>query len=98
MLDSPRTIRPLFPLGRVVATPGALDALEPHAGFLDKIIAWHAHGEWGQVDAEDARTNVRSIRDGNRILSAYDTPDGVRVWLITEADRESTCALLPEEY
>jgi hypothetical protein len=33
-----------------------------------------------------------------RILSAYVLPTGVKRWIITEADRSSTCLLLPSKY
>lgn len=42
--------------------------------------------------------NERSAADGLRILSAYRLRDGTKIWVITEADRSSTCILLPEEY
>ncbi len=35
--------------------------------------------------------------DGDRILSAYRTLKGVKLWVITEADRSSTVVLLPDE-
>jgi hypothetical protein len=89
---------PLFPLGRIVATPGALDALAPHPGLLPRLITRHAHGDWGEVDAHDKQANDEAVVDGSRILSAYATPGGVRLWIITEADRASTCVLLPDEY
>jgi len=87
-----------FPLGQTVATPGALDAL-PQAGqspafFLDR----HVQGDWGEVDAEDKRANDLALVQGERLLSAYRTLKGDRLWVITEADRSSTCILLPEEY
>lgn len=84
-----------FPLGRVVATPGALEAVG-HAGcFL--LLKRHLGGDWGDLDGSDRRSNERALRDGERLLSAYDTGAG-RVWIITEADRSSTCVLLPSEY
>jgi hypothetical protein len=43
--------------------------------------------------------NEHSHKYGFRILSSYPVEDdGERVWIITEADRSSTCVLLPEEY
>jgi hypothetical protein len=33
-----------------------------------------------------------------RILSAYRIARGVRIWVLTEADRSATTLLLPEEY
>lgn len=89
---------PLFPLGTVVATPGALDALAPHPGLLPGLIARHARCDWGDVDAHDRHANDEALVHGERLLSAYTTPSGVRLWIITEADRGSTCLLLPEEY
>ncbi len=91
--------RPLFPLGRLMATPGALDALDRWP--LDLLVR-HVRGDWGDLDEEDHRANWQALRDGARIFSAYNTQgkDGktVRVWVITEADRSATTVLLPEEY
>ena len=88
----------LFPLGRIVATPGALQALEAAgqqpAQFLDR----HVSGDWGELDDEDKRENEFSVRNGLRILSAYTTAAGEKIWIITEADRSATTLLLPEEY
>jgi hypothetical protein len=87
-----------FSLGSLVATPAALEALaragQSPAEFLDR----HAAGDWGEVSPGDARLNDAAVRDGERILSAYKTKAGERIWIITEADRSSTCILLPEEY
>ena len=84
-----------FQLGQLVATPGALRALEEAgqspAFFLDRHLA----GDWGEVDAEDKRANDEALITGERLLSAYRTLKGARIWIITEADRSSTCCLLP---
>jgi hypothetical protein len=55
-------------------------------------------GDWGEVCAEDKRANDAALKLGERLLSAYTLSAGVKVWIITEADRSSTCILLPEEY
>lgn len=86
-----------FPLGRVVATPGALEALEASGVSAVELLDRHQSGDWGEVPCEDARENERSVRDGYRILSSYPVGEK-RVWVITEADRSSTCLLLPSEY
>jgi hypothetical protein len=87
-----------FPLGQIVATPGALEALnaagQTPAFFLDQ----HAGGNWGELNAEDKSLNDAALIDGSRLLSAYRTLKNARIWIITEADRTSTCLLLPEEY
>jgi len=87
-----------FSLGRIVATPAALDALE-HSGITETaMLRFHAAGSWGNVCPEDARANDRAVVHGDRILSAYDTPLGKTVWIITEADRSATTLLLPDDY
>jgi hypothetical protein len=63
------------------------------------LVRRHASGDWGEVPREDARENERSLKHGWRLLSSYPLgEDGSKVWVITEADRSSTCLLLPEEY
>ena len=84
-----------FALGRVVATPGALELVGPEGVY--GLLRRHAAGDWGDLDAHDRGENSRALKTGARIFSAYETPAG-RVWVITEADRSSTCVLLPSEY
>lgn len=86
-----------FPLGRVVATPGALKLLEESGEDLFSYLARHASGDWGEIGPQDGRENERSLKHGWRILSSYPVGEG-RVWVITEADRSYTTILLPEEY
>jgi hypothetical protein len=89
----------LFPPGRLVITPGALELLAGAGEDPAVLLARHVSGDWGEVPPEDARENELSVREGFRIVSSYPVgSDGARVWLITEADRSSTCILLPEEY
>jgi hypothetical protein len=89
---------PLFPLGQIVATPGALAVLErakqPPARFLSR----HAIGDWGKLDPSDVAENEYSVAHGFRLLSSYETDAGERLWIITEADRSTTTLLLPGEY
>jgi hypothetical protein len=84
-----------FPLGRVVATQGALTTFGHEGCFV--LLSRHAGGDWGDLDDFDRRENELALRDGARLFSTYDTPAG-RCWIITEADRSSTCVLLPGEY
>ena len=87
-----------FSLGRVVATPGALAALDKCREEAATYLLRHAQGDWGDLDREDARANDAALVDGTRLLSSYRTTAGVKLWLITEADRSATTLLLPEEY
>lgn len=91
-----RTI--LFPLGRTFATPGAIDALSESRQSPDEFLRRHQTGDWGEVCDADKRENEFSIANGFRILSAYRTSGGTKLWVITEADRSVTTLLLPSEY
>jgi hypothetical protein len=86
-----------LPLGRVVATPGALKLLLQVGEDPFDYLARHASGDWGELCEHDRRQNELALREEARIFSSYDTPAG-KVWIITEADRSVTTILLPEEY
>jgi hypothetical protein len=95
--------KPLFKLGAVVATPGALAALEKANQQPWEFLARHVQGDWGAVGAEDSEANNESLKDGSRLLSAYILKTGEKLWIITEAEgddgqRAATTLLLPDEY
>jgi len=87
-----------FPLGQIVATPGALKAIRDTGKFAIDYLARHARGDWGELDPADWDANDTALIDGTRLLSAYNLTSGVVIWIITESDRASTCVLLPEDY
>jgi hypothetical protein len=87
----------VFPLGKIVATPGALEALNESRQSPMEFLKRHAAGDWGVLGREDAQANEEALMHEARLISAYQTQLGVRLWIITEADRSSTCLLLPEE-
>jgi hypothetical protein len=89
---------PLFTLGQVVATPGAIEAMEKAGQSSAKLLRRHVSGDWGDVPPEDAKENELSVKKGYRILSSYKLSTGVKIWTITEADRSATTFLLPSEY
>jgi hypothetical protein len=86
-----------FELGRIVATPGALAALKKARQQAGEFLTRHVNREWGDLPEEDRKENEYSLEHGFRLLSAYRTNAGDRLWIITEADRSLTL-LLPEEY
>ena len=88
-----------FSLGRVVATPGALRALEKAEQLPAEFLDRHVSGDWGNVPEADKQENEFSIEHGFRIfLSAYTTSAGEQIWILTEADRSTTTIMLPSEY
>ena len=96
------------PLGRVVITPGAIEALKlpgpvligPAFEYLER----HRRGDWGDLDPADKAANNVALKDGSRLMSSYRIdPNKPRnlansVWIITEWDRSVTTLLLPSEY
>mgnify|MGYP006908322601 CR=1 FL=1 len=95
--------RPKFELGRVVATPKSLSVLESSGQTPHELLRRHVHGDWGDLSEGDRDINEEALSDGSRILSAYITSSGQKLWIITEAvndqgQRASTTILLPEEY
>jgi hypothetical protein len=88
----------LFPLGEIVATPGALAALERAKQPPTSFLARHAIGDWGELEPSDVAENEYSVAHGFWLLSNYRTNTGERLWIITVADRSATTILLPGEY
>jgi hypothetical protein len=87
-----------FEPGRIVATPGALEAFRTSGDDPLPFLQRHLAGDWGDLSEEDRRENELSVEHGWRLLSAYTLSKGTKIWVITEADRSSTCFLLPSEY
>lgn len=85
-----------FPLGRLVATPNALEHI-PNPDIL-AALQRHLTGDWGDMDEHDREENELSLKEGFRLLSVYRSATGVKFWILTEADRSRTTVLLPEDY
>ena len=89
--------KPLFSLGLVVATPGALELLDRAGINAFAYLTRHQTGDFGTLLPPDLHENHLAISYGNRIIYAYNG-GRERLWIITEADRSSTTLLLPSEY
>lgn len=87
----------LLKFGSLVATPGAMRFCEKHKINPLLLLSRHIAGDFGDLSAADVAANVHAIQHDLRVFSSYKIADG-KVWVITEADRSSTCILLPEEY
>ncbi len=86
----------LFPLGQLCATPGILAEVSPEE--IAAAVTRHASGDWGDLCQEDIDENQRALKENCRLLSAYNSNNGVKFWIITEWDRSVTTVLLPSEY
>ena len=85
-------------LGRLLSTPGAIAAMAKTGQDPLELLNRHRSGDWGDIDAQDWAANDQAVIQDERILSVYTLKDGVRLWIITEADRAATTLLLPNEY
>jgi len=89
---------PKFDPGQILATPGAIVAIEFARASAVELLRRHLSGDWGDLDDADKRLNDEALTTDGRILSAYTLADGQKVWIITEADRSATTILTPDEY
>ena len=89
-----------------MATRGVYDLASQDtdfAKFAQQSLNRHVKGDWGEVDDEDKQSNDQALKQGTRLLSAYNDDrfprNGVAtIWIITEADRSVTTILFPDEY
>ena len=96
-----REERSTFPLGQIVATPGALGLCDRSGLPPLHFIVRHGAGDWGDLCEEDVQANESALKHGGRLFSGYAVPvddQTERMWCITEADRSTTTLLLPDEY
>lgn len=89
--------KPLFGLGRTMATPGALVVMQGLGITPDTLLSRHQRGDWGELSEEDSAANDEAVVIDGRVFSSYRFGT-VIFWVITEADRSLTTILLPEEY
>jgi hypothetical protein len=90
--------RPKFALDQLAATPGAIEALEKRGQTPNYFLTRQAAGDWGDVDEEDWALNDQTLLDGSQVVSAYTLRTGMKIWVLTEADRTVTTLLLPSDY
>ena len=85
-----------FRCGRIVSTPNALAQLTQDD--ILRGLQRHQAGDWGDVDEHDRHENELFLKNGFRLLSVYQAANGVKFWIITEADRSVTTILMPGDY
>lgn len=91
----PRNTNPRFELGRVVVFRSIIALNVEYAPFLIR----HQCADWGLLlSKNDIAANEQAIVEGARILSYFQSKQGVEFYVVTEKDRSKTWVLLPEEY
>jgi hypothetical protein len=68
---------------------------------IQRLVDRHRRGDWGQVDARDARQNaLAAYHQQGRLRSVYDLGQGLQVWVITNdlgTDSLHTIVLIPQD-
>lgn len=85
----------LFQLGQVVATKDVSENLT--STFIQNLLARHVTGDYGDLCKEDIEANEQALKDGERILSSFESSHG-KLYIITEWDRSHTTILFADEY
>ena len=85
-----------YSLGRVVVTENASRKLS-RKEIIDALCR-HLRGDWGDLAQTHQPKREHRLLEGCRLLSAYRSAEGLRFWIITEADRSRTRILLPEDF
>jgi hypothetical protein len=63
-------------LGKIVASPAALDALKRAGVNLPSLLVRHAGGDWSELSPEDAQANQDAVLYGERVIGAFTLPTG----------------------
>jgi hypothetical protein len=97
-----------FNPGQIVITPSAIEAMAESGHTPSEFLLKHITGDWGKLDAHDAKANESALKTGLRLLSSYEMKGGEKLWVITEAidlqageqssQRQLTTLLLPSDY
>ncbi len=90
-----------YPMGQVVWTRGVNEKVAEDSKFAEFVLHClkrHSAGDWGDLGEEDKKANDAALKDGSRLLSAYERKGLPKIWIITEADRSVTTVLFPDEY
>ena len=88
----------LFPLGNVVATPASIEDIGHSDTNVSEIVSRHHVLDGGELCEDDQQLNRDAVENGSQILSCFKLNTGVKIYVITEADRSVTTILRRDEY
>ena len=88
--------QPLFPLGQVLYTLGAVEALREANQNPDELLYRHVTGDWGDLPEEDKERSDTAVEQGLAVMSAYDLETGATIWVLTSANRFQTTVMTME--
>lgn len=95
---SPPKLTAQFHFGTSIISNDVI-AILPQINILD-MFQRHIQGDWGDISPEDAQANEDALKNGGRLISAYNTPATAegQIMVFTEANRQFTTFCLPSEY
>jgi hypothetical protein len=91
-------VKRTFKLGRLVVTAGALAACVSNGVHPLSLIERHACPAPGDHYLTNFCANEEALERGLSLISAFNLQNGMRVWVITAADGNTTTVLMPEDY
>lgn len=75
-----------------------VDKDEKFRDFISDCLFRHVTGDWGDLSEQNKSENEYSLGKYLRIFSSYNYQNDEKVWIVTEADRQHTTVLFPDEY
>jgi hypothetical protein len=88
---------PLFDLGRILATPGALAVLDGLEDSVTPYLARHERGDWGDLSIDEKFLIDCALTKGQQVYSVFTLQTGDRLKFITNPMRTMTTMLLESE-
>lgn len=77
-------------LGQVVVTPRAKETLKAWGCAVEKILARHQAGDWGDISENERKLNDEGIDNHLDVVSSYSSNNGSQVTVFTKSDRSYT--------
>jgi hypothetical protein len=85
-----------FPLGPIYFTES--DKRKVVSDDVWRAVFRHRCGDWGDLNDADKASNDGALESGGRLTSAYENSKGVKFWITTEADLNSTSVFVEDDY
>lgn len=86
----------LFQQGQMLATIAMLNVCKFNID-LGPYIERHLAGDWGDVPHSVKETNNEAAAQGYGVIKSAYHAGGYRFWLVTDAERSQTVAMMPHE-
>ena len=85
-----------FEIGNLIISKSANNVLDTES--FTNAVERHSCGDWGNISEDAKKGNEYALKRGEQLFSSYRDVNGVKFYIITEADRSVTTILLPGDY